>query len=80
MIVMPQVSQPSLPLQIKVATPTLLPSGSLQEDTTDVDCNFMNSAGDPESNKKQWYATGLSPLYVQSNYLSVPAWPSKVSQ
>lgn len=60
-LVMTQVSQPTLPLQ---SMPTVLPSGSLQEDTTDDDYNFINlqswislisdkSTGDLESNSEQ---------------------------
>ena len=78
MAVMPEVSQPSVTLQ---STPTLLPSGSLQEDTTDDDYNFMNSpswisllseksAGDPESNSEQNSSDMLlPPLYDPSIYL-----------
>ena len=89
MVVMPEISQPTVTLQ---STPTLLPSSSLQEDTTYDDCNSMNSpswisllseksAGDPESNSEQNSSDMLlPPLYDLSSYLSAPAQPSEVSQ
>ena len=89
MVVMPEVSQPTVTLQ---STPTLLPSSSLQEDTTDDDCNFMNlpswisllsekSAGDQESNSEQNSGDMLlPPLCDPSSYISAPAQPSEVSQ